>query len=58
MFPGNARIIGPLRATDDLSRVYDTTDDLFRHQHSVFVSEWAEDTLSKYWQLFLLVHAS
>ena len=27
----------------------------FQHQHSVFISEWVELALSKYWQLFLLV---
>ena len=41
----NAGIIGPLRALMTF----------FQHQHSVFVSEWSEITLSKYWQLFLLV---
>ena len=45
MSAGNAGIIGPLRAL----MTY------FQRQHSVFISEWAEVTLSRYWQLFFLV---
>ena len=45
MSAGNAGIIGPLPALMTF----------VQRQHSVFVSEWSEITLSKYWQLFLLV---